>query len=417
MAIRLKLARTAQELDDVFRLRYDVYVAERGKFATDPRNPRIVDHFDAVPDTANVVAYDGDLAIAAMRINKDTPIGLPAESYFDFSEIRERLRQEYLERGEPLNIVGGSMLAIRREYRNRRNVIFALFKEAAGLMYSWGATHVIGSVRADTLSLYHRIGFEAMAEPAFNEVIGDHLLPILAPFDKVFEWTFGNISTQASHFWLDKFTPEFERILLAPGEVLFRQNDVAEHAYAVDEGWISISRTDPGGNEMVLANLSRGAFFGEVAIFDGERRSATATALVNTELICIDRQRLLEAVRRNPEKMDQLLEHFARRIRQTDDLAMVLAFAPQTKRVEMALHELWQSSVPDRKKEGVRVARVGPAQIAKKARVREDEVRRVLEIRKAEGCLNYGEKVIRFFREPRAENRGEAGELGEAPAP
>ncbi len=402
MAIRLKLAQTAQELDDVFRLRYDVYVVERGKFVTDPCNPRIVDHFDAVPDVANVVAYDGDLAVAAMRINKDTPVGLPAEFYFDFSEIREQLRCESRSQGKPLNIVGGSMLAIRREYRNRRNVILALFKEAAGLMYAWGATHVIGSVRADTLSLYRRLGFEPVAEPIFNERIEDWLVPILAPFEKGFTWTFfAGIQARENRFWLDEFVPEFERILLEPGEVLFRQNDVAEHAYAVEEGWISISRTDPEGNEMVLANLSRGAFFGEVAIFDGERRSATATALVNTELICISRQRLLEAVRRNPEKMDQLLEHFARRIRQTDDLAMVLAFAPQTKRVEVALRELWESSVPDQKKEGVRIARVGPAQIAKKAQVREDEVRRVLEICKAEGCLNYGEKVIRFFREPR----------------
>ena len=398
MAIRLKLARSAKELDDVFRLRYDVYVAERGKFATDPRNPRIVDHFDAVPDVANVVAYDGDLAIAAMRINRDTPIGLPAESYFDFSEIRAGLQREC--KGESLNIVGGSMLAIRSEYRNRRNVIFALFKEAAGVMYSWGATHVIGSVRADTLSLYHRIGFETVAEPRFNEIIGDNLIPILAPFDKVFEWTFGGISTKVSHFWLDKFSPDFERLLLSPGEVLFRQGDVAEHAYAVDDGWISISRNDPEGNEMVLANLSKGALFGELAIFDGERRSATATALVNTELIAIDREHLLETTRQNPEKMDQLLEHFAKRIRQTDELAMVLAFAPQTRRVEKVLEELWQSSVPDRKNPGVKIARVGPEQIAKKAQVREADVRGVLEMRKARGCLNYGDKVIRFYREP-----------------
>ena len=408
MAIRLKLARTAKELDDVFRLRYDVYVAERGKFATDPRNPRIVDHFDTMPDVANVVAYDGDLAVASMRINQDTDIGLPAESYFDFSEIRQRLQQECDERRESLNIVGGSMLAIRKEYRNRRSVIFALFKEAAGLMYSWGATHVIGSVRADTLSLYHRIGFETMAEPRFNEIIGDHLIPILAPFDKVFEWSFGSISTKVSHFWLDKFSPDFERLLLTPGEVLFRQGDAAGHAYAVDEGWISITRTDPEGNEMVLANLSKGALFGELSIFDGERRSATATALVNTELIAIDRQHLLETTRKNPEKMDQLLEHFARRIRQTDELAMVLAFAPQTRRVEKVLEELWRSSSPDRKNPEARVARVGPEQIAKKAQVREAEVRGVLEMKKTLGCLDYGDRMVRFYREPLADTVAEA---------
>jgi len=406
MAIRLKLARSAQELDDVFRLRYDVYVAERGKFATDPRNPRIVDHFDVMPGTAIVVAYDGGLAVATMRINKDTGIGLPAESYFDFSAIRERLQREYS--GRPVNIVGGSMLAIRREYRNRRNVILALFKEAGGVIYNWRATHVIGSVRSDTLSLYSRIGFEVLAEPKFNEVIGDHLVPIMVETEKGFQWAFSSLSEEVGRFWLDKFSPDFERLLLSPGEVLFQQGDVAEHAYAVDEGWISISRTDPEGNEMVLANLSKGALFGEVAIFDGERRSATATALVNTELISIDREHLLDTVRRNPDKVDQLLEHFARRIRQTDELAMVLAFAPQTRRVEKVLEELWRSSSPDRKNPEARVARVGPEQIAKKAQVREAEVRGVLEMKKTLGCLDYGDKMVRFYREPLADTVAEA---------
>ncbi len=400
MAILLKLARSAQELDDVFRLRYDVFVSERGKFITDPDNPRIADQFDAVPEVANVVAYDGGRAVASMRVNRDSSIGLPAEAYFDFSRVREQLHQERARSGRPVKLVGGSMLAIRNEYRNRRNVILALFKEAAGLMHSWGATHVVGSVRADTLGLYEKIGFQALEKPRYNEVIGDHLVPILAPFERVFEWAFGNIGGRVSHFWLDKFSPDFERLLLSPGEVLFRQGEVARHAYAVDEGWISISRKDPEGNEMVLANLSRGALFGEVAIFDGERRSATATALVNTELVSIDRQRLLETVRRNPDKLDQLLAHFARRIRQTDDLAMVLAFAPRARRVEKVLEELWECSVPDRKDPGVRVARVGPKQIAKKARVQEADVRSILEMRKARGCLNYGDRIIRFYREP-----------------
>ena len=98
--------------------------------------------------------------------------------------------------------------------------------------------------------------------------------------------------------------------------------------------------------------------------------------------------------------MDQLLEHFAKRIRQTDELAMVLAFAPQTRRVEKVLEELWQSSLPDRKNPDIRVAGVGPEQIAKKAQVREADVRGVLEIRKAKGCLDYGEQVIRFGSSP-----------------
>lgn len=402
MSIRLKVARTEKELDDVFELRYSVYVLEREKFSPSIENdPRIVDRFDAVPDVANVVAYHRDTAIAAMRINRDSSIGLPAEEYFDFSEIRSQLQEEFQKgNGEKPVIVGGSMLAIHKEWRNRRNVIFALFKTASGVMKNWGATHVIGSISEETLSLYGRIGFKSVGEAKWDESVGDSLVPILADYDKVFDWTFGEISTIIGPFWLDNFCGRFERLLLSPGDVLFSQNDLAEKAYAIDEGWVSISRIDPDGNEMVLANLSKGALFGELAILDGEPRSATATAITNVGLIVLEREHLLNLVREHPEKLGQLLKHFSKRVRDLDDLAMVQAFAPQTGRVMFALNQLWHSAAIDRKDKSVRVAKVGPGQIAKSAQVREDEVLRVLETENLKGSLNYGKHVIRFFKSP-----------------
>ncbi|MCP4342683.1 MAG: cyclic nucleotide-binding domain-containing protein, partial [Desulfobulbaceae bacterium] len=402
MTIRLKIARTEKELDDVFKLRYNVYVEERKKFApAQTKDPRIVDRFDALPDVVNAIAYYNDTAIAAMRINRDSAIGLPAEEYFDFSEVRARLHEESLQKdGVDPVIVGGSMLAIHKEWRNRRNVIFALFRTASGVMKSWDATHVIGSISQETLSLYGRIGFEAIGEGCWDESVGDSLVPILASYDKVFDWTFGGISSTIGPFWSDNFCGRFERLLLSPGDVLFSQGDLAEEAYAIDEGWISISRTDISENEMVLANLSKGALFGELAILDDEPRSATATAITNVGLIVLGRDHMLDILKQHPEKMRQLLRHFSRRVRDLDDLAMVQAFAPQASRVAFALNQLWQEAVTDRKDPSVRIAKIGPAQIAKSAQVREPEVLLVLETEKLKGHLDYGQKIIRFFRSP-----------------
>ncbi|WP_439135931.1 Crp/Fnr family transcriptional regulator, partial [Pseudomaricurvus sp.] len=175
------------------------------------------------------------------------------------------------------------------------------------------------------------------------------------------------------------------------------------HTYAIDNGWIAISREDPNGNEMVLANLSRGALFGELAVFDGERRSAKASSLVNTELISIERTHMFDTLRRNPDHLEQLLKHFAKRVRDTDNLAMIQAFAPQTGRVEFALAELWKSALPNRRNPHHRSIKVGPKQIARTARVREDEVRKVLELKKSENILDYGESIIKFYRGPDGE--------------
>lgn len=224
----------------------------------------------------------------------------------------------------------------------------------------------------------------------------------------LFEWTYGDVSEKIPPFWLDNFCGEYERLLLSPGDVLFRQGDVADRAYAIDEGWVSISRTDAEGNEMVLANLSRGALFGELAILDQGPRSATATAISNVGLIVLERQRMMDIIREQPEKVGELLLHFTRQVREMDDLALVQAFAPQSQRVGHALNRLWHSAGFDSRDPKIRVARIGPQQIAKSAQIREDEVLRVLEIEKRKGVLDYGPKKIRFFREPTVENLTEA---------
>ncbi|GAB3100162.1 cyclic nucleotide-binding domain-containing protein [Aestuariicella hydrocarbonica] len=409
MSIKIKIARTAKELDDVFNLRYRVYVEEKGRFEGGAaENPRVVDHFDSVPGVVNIVAYSDGEAVGSMRVNEDTEIGLPAEVYFDFSEIRQNLTRKF--ESEKSNegvrpvFVSGGMLAVHKDWRNRRNVIFALFKTAIGVMHDMCASFVICSISEETLPMYGRLGFKTVSKGEWKPEVGDNMIAIAAPFNKVFDWAFGKISKSVDEFWLDNFCGQFERILLSPGEVLFNQDDLANHTYAIDEGWIAISREDPNGNEMVLANLSRGALFGELAVFDGERRSAKASALVNTELISIERSHMFEMLKKNPDHMEQLLKHFAKRVRDTDNMAMVQAFAPQTGRVEFALNELWKSATPSLKNPNHRSIKVGPEQIARTSRVREDEVRKVLEMKKSQKVLDYGDKVVKFFRDPESDN-------------
>jgi putative ABC transport system ATP-binding protein len=72
-----------------------------------------------------------------------------------------------------------------------------------------------------------------------------------------------------------------ERVELAPGQVLFRQGDVGDLVYEVDEGTIEIVRELAGGGEEVLTLLGHGGYFGELAPMFGLRRSATARAVAS----------------------------------------------------------------------------------------------------------------------------------------
>jgi len=340
--IKLKVARTARELDDVFRLRYDVYVSERAKFSEKRAigDGRIVDHFDTLPEVANVVAYDGDTAIASFRVNKDSAVGLAPEKYFDFGQARVLITQSSEGEGVAPCIVSGSMLAIRKQWRHKRNVIFALFKKTTAVMQSWGATHVFGAASAETFSLYGRLGFSSIATEQWVESIGDRLIPMVASFDKVFYWAFGQDKPAVKHFWLDNYCSQFETILLSRGETLYRENDPAEWLYSVERGGITLSRKGANQKDLDIAELGQGTLFGELAVFDDERRSSTATATMNTQIIAIERSHMLEIIHNDSEKMDQLFNHFAHRLRETEHLAMAEQFTPQISRVGYGLEQL-----------------------------------------------------------------------------
>lgn len=90
----------------------------------------------------------------------------------------------------------------------------------------------------------------------------------------------------------------------APGEVIFRQDDPGVGMYVVERGRVDIVY-EPTGR--VLAELTDGEFFGEVALLNETPRSATAQARTATSLLCLFRPDLLDLVGRSPRLGVKLL--------------------------------------------------------------------------------------------------------------
>src|ERR1051325_8379023 len=76
------------------------------------------------------------------------------------------------------------------------------------------------------------------------------------------------------------------RRLYRAGEIIFSHNEVPEHLYIVEEGAIDIVLPARGG-EIIVASFESGSFFGELAVFDRQPRTATARATIDTSLICV----------------------------------------------------------------------------------------------------------------------------------
>jgi CRP/FNR family transcriptional regulator/CRP/FNR family cyclic AMP-dependent transcriptional regulator len=100
-----------------------------------------------------------------------------------------------------------------------------------------------------------------------------------------------------------------------PGQVIFHLGDPGGLLYIISRGKVKISHTTPEGQEVVLAILGPGDFFGELALLDDSPRSATAVALEPTETLTLHREEFIHYLTDNPDFALHVLKTLARNIR------------------------------------------------------------------------------------------------------
>jgi CRP-like cAMP-binding protein len=398
MGIRLKIAETAQELDDVFWLRHQVYVVEEGKFGGDANSRNyLTDRFDAHPTCANLIAYEGAEPVATIRLNLDVGGGLPAEEYFDFSDERRRLAVDWpLETGERTRFKGAGMLAVRNDWRRRRDVIRALFKLVAVVGRSWGVTHIFIIANHENVAMYRRVGFMALYDKIWVEEIGNHIVPMVSTFDEYYARTVG-IDVDRIDF-LKCFANQFQREVFRSGERIFNEFDEADECYVVDVGNVKITSINAADErELSFAVLGPGEIFGEMALIDAKTRSASATAVTDTEVIVLRRDDFLEGLKQHPERLDLVLSFISDRLRRTDQFAKLLAYGSPAQRLDFALQGFLNSARTTRKPDGTCVLKAGPQDLAAAAGTQEDEAAAFLEKLSRMGYCEYSASSIRFL--------------------
>jgi CRP/FNR family transcriptional regulator, cyclic AMP receptor protein len=108
--------------------------------------------------------------------------------------------------------------------------------------------------------------------------------------------------------------------LRTAGGVLFRQGEAGGAMYLIEGGRVRIHLRDEDGDEVTLAELAAGDFFGEMAILDGKPRSATATVAEDARLAVLSREHFHAFLRHSPEVALSMLAALADRLRRTDEM-------------------------------------------------------------------------------------------------
>ncbi|MBI2361400.1 MAG: cyclic nucleotide-binding domain-containing protein [Deltaproteobacteria bacterium] len=101
------------------------------------------------------------------------------------------------------------------------------------------------------------------------------------------------------------------------GEVIVRQGELGNCMYVIQSGKAEVLE-EMGDKTVRLAVLGEKEFFGEMAIFDHDVRSATVRALGEVRVLTVDKRTLLRRIQEDPALTFRLVEHICDRLRKVD---------------------------------------------------------------------------------------------------
>ena len=100
----------------------------------------------------------------------------------------------------------------------------------------------------------------------------------------------------------------------ADGEFIIREGDVGDCMYVIQEGQAEVLIGN-GEDEVLLDVIGPGAFFGEMAVFERDVRSATIRALGTTRVITVDKKNFMRRMHEDPALAFRLVETMSHRVR------------------------------------------------------------------------------------------------------
>src|SRR5689334_23836729 len=111
-----------------------------------------------------------------------------------------------------------------------------------------------------------------------------------------------------------------DAIKLNPAETLFHAGEPGDALFVVRSGSIELFIKDTAGQKIVLTVAEAGDLFGELSLLDSGPRTATATALTETELLVLDRDDLLLLFQKRPDAALHMLAAMSAMTRKADEL-------------------------------------------------------------------------------------------------
>jgi CRP-like cAMP-binding protein len=175
-----------------------------------------------------------------------------------------------------------------------------------------------------------------------------------------------------------------------PGQAVFREGDASDTCYVVREGHGRAIRTHGDGRTITLASFGPGDFFGELAMFEDELRSATVEAIDPMSVIGVlgpDMRRLMSE---HPQIAMRLVISLGRRLRETNERLSRQSFQTVQSRVAVVLRNLVEEAIADGRDGADVLVTATQADLAQLAGSSRESASRFLAVLERAGVISQG---------------------------
>jgi len=227
--------------------------------------------------------------------------------------------------------------------------------------------------------------------------------------------------------WFSSLSPSLKHDILRcayvkrfkDGDLITARGEPPEDWIACAKGAVRVSSTSISGKQITLTYVEPGIWFGDVSIFDGDRRTHDAYAHGDTTILCVAKADFKKILALHVELYEALLRLHARRIRQLYGLVEDLNTLPLRARLaKQLLHLVRSYGVPSlsdaaEMRIGLQLAQEELAQLLGASRQRVNQELKAME---REGAIRIGQRGIVVLDRPRMEAIAQQESTDERPA-
>jgi CRP/FNR family cyclic AMP-dependent transcriptional regulator len=186
-----------------------------------------------------------------------------------------------------------------------------------------------------------------------------------------------------------------------PGQVVFREGDSSDTCYVVRSGRARAVREHSDGRVITLATFGPGDIFGELAMFEDERRSATVEAIEPTDVVAVLGPDMRRLMGEHPGISTRLVIALGRRLRETNERLSRQSFQTVQSRVAVVLSELVEQEIAAGNRPTEVLLTATQADLAQLAGSSRESASRFLAVLERAGVISQGRGRL-IVHEPRA---------------